>query len=91
MLALNQSHEITVPGGDPARPVKLLGMQDYSPGQTRKVDEWHVQVPDDLLARWGNHHFFGSYKAACEAIATVFFGGDEAALEANMVSKSKGL
>jgi hypothetical protein len=73
----NQTYEFRPPDGDPDHPILIHGLQEDSPGQSRKVDIWKVTVPPEYAAEFGNRDEFGSYGAMVRALAGLFCGGDE--------------
>lgn len=78
-------YRITLPSDAQGEPVLLAGIQEFSPGQSPKIDLWVVVVSSLHTEEFGEYTEFGSFDAACVALALVFFGGDDAALKANMV------
>jgi hypothetical protein len=48
-MRLPVSKHLYVPaGGDPSKPVEVLGWQNYSPGRGRRVDGYVIIVPEGV-------------------------------------------
>ena len=45
-MIVNQKYHFTPPNGPQDRPIIVLALQEYSPGQQHKTDVWKVQPPD---------------------------------------------
>jgi hypothetical protein len=75
MKIANQRYYIAIPGYP--EPVRLLGLQEYSPGQSSRVDVWQIQVPKELQDKLQDGWEASSYPEALRTIARAFFGGDE--------------
>ena len=65
-------YEFTPPDGGP--PIGVSGLQDYSPGQTRKVDVWRIEVSAELAAQFGVRTEFGSHDSMLAARSTILYG-----------------
>lgn len=76
MRFIEQRHEFRPPNGDPSRPIVILGLQDYSPGQTRKVKVWRLKVPDEYRGRVSDETECSSFGEVCRTLASCFFDGD---------------
>lgn len=81
----NQIYQFTPPEG--SVPIRILGLQDYSPGQNRKVDAWRIEAPPELAVRFGNDLEFDTWKVVVATLARMFCDGDEKAVSARMVLK----
>ena len=68
-----------------ASPIRILGVQDYSPGQVRKVDAWRLDLPAEHAARFGDQVEFDSWDAMLSALAGAFLGGDTDAVSERLV------
>jgi hypothetical protein len=68
-------------------PIKVLGLQNYSPDQSRKVDVWKLDVPPEYTSRFGGHVEFDSWKVMIATLARMFCDGDEKAASDRMVLK----
>lgn len=45
------TYEYVPPGGDPSTPIKILGRQEYSPGDhSGRIDEYSIELPDGVLS-----------------------------------------
>ncbi len=80
----NRMYEFTPPNGDPSRPIVVLGLQDYSPGQTQKTDIWKLDLPAEHAAQFAGHVEFDSYKSKA------ILQGDEAVASARLIPKKFG-
>lgn len=69
-------------------PVRVLGVQDYSAGQVRKVEAWRLDLPAEYADQFGGHVEFESWDAMLSALASAFFGGDTGAVSERLVLKS---
>jgi hypothetical protein len=87
MMIPNQQYEFTPSNGDPTRPIVILGLQEYSPGQTRKVDVWKLVLPAEYAPQFGGHVEFPHFSSMLTALANHFCGGDEAAVSARLISQ----
>jgi hypothetical protein len=87
MMIINQRLEFTPPDGDPDRPILILGLQEYSPGQARKVDLWKLEPPAEFAALFGAHVEFDTYASMCATLANRFCDGDQAAVRDRIKTK----
>ena len=78
MKIQNQSYQFVPPGGDPANPIRILGLQEYSPGQSRKTDVWLLKVPEAYRHAIPDGTECESYGAVLRFIARIYFDGDDA-------------
>jgi hypothetical protein len=69
-------------------PVRVLGVQDYSPGQARRVETWRLDLPAEYAGQFGNHVEFDSWDAMLSALACAFLDGDTDAVSERLVLKS---
>ena len=82
-MMIECTYEFTPPGGK-AR-IKIHGMQPYSPGQTRKVKVWKLDVPDEYAARLERDAEFDSWGVVIRTLANLFCGGEEQAAKERLV------
>jgi hypothetical protein len=75
---INQRYEFRPPGGDPAQPILIFGIQEFSPGQTQECDLWRVKTPQAFADKLEGQTECDSYGAVCRLLAGAFFGGDVA-------------
>ena len=85
MKVIEQIYEFTPPDGDPGEPIKVIGLQDYSPDQPRKVAVWEITVPGRYRSRLPNGLECHSYAEVCGTLARCFFDGDETKVREHMV------
>jgi len=71
-------------------PVRVLGVQDYSPGQVRKVETWRLDLPAEYADQVGDHVEFDSWDAMLSALAGAFLDGDIDAVSERLVLLSSG-
>ncbi len=69
-------------------PVRVLGVQDYSPGQVQKVEAWRVDFPAEYAGQFGDHVEFDSWDAMLSALAGAFLDGDTDAVSERLMLKS---
>jgi hypothetical protein len=81
----NQVYEFVPPQGSVQ--IKILVLQDYSPGQARKVHVWRVEPPPELASCFGGHVEFDNWKVLIATLARMFCDGDEKAASDRMVLK----
>ena len=74
---VNQRYEFVPPDGDPADPIVISGLQEYAPGQQRKVDVWTIEVPQALRGALADGWECRSYAEVTRMLAHAFFNGDE--------------
>src|SRR5690606_34857305 len=78
MIIQNQRYGFTPPGGKGQ--IRILGGQEYSPGQARKSDIWLIAFPEEYahrLPKLGEHESYSSYAEVVRVLAAAFFDGDE--------------
>jgi hypothetical protein len=85
MMMIEQRHEFRPPNGDPSRPIKILGLHNYSPSQTRKVTVWQLKVPEEYRDRIPDETECASYGGVCRTLAGCFFDGDETQVKPCMI------
>jgi hypothetical protein len=85
MMIPNRTYEFTPPSGGP--PITVHGLQDYSPGQSRKVDVWRAEPSPEMESRFGGHVEFDNWKVMIATLARMFCDGDEKAASDRMVLK----
>lgn len=85
MMIPSRTYEFTPPSGGP--PIAVHGLQDYSPGQTRKVEIWRLEVPAEHVAKLGSHIEFDSWATMLATLANMFCDGDKDAAEARLILK----
>lgn len=77
MKVINQRYEFLPPKGDPTLAIVILGLQEYSPGRTRKVEVWTIHDPPETYALMLGRRFeFDNWKVLVEALAHVFCDDD---------------
>jgi hypothetical protein len=84
-MIATRRHEFTPPNGGP--PITVHGLQDYSPGQSRKVEVWKLDVPAVHAVQFGGHVEFDNWKVMIATLARMFCSGDEKAASDRMVLK----
>lgn len=82
MMVTNTRYEFTLGGGS----ISVIGLQDYSPGQIRKVDVWKVVVPEVHANKLGGAEF-SSWGSMLKTLADVFCGGHTDAASARLILK----
>ena len=85
MMISNRRYEFTPP--DSSSAIIIEGLQHYSPGRTRKVDVYKLDVPAEHAARFGGRVDFNTWKALIATLARMFCDGDEKAAADRMVLK----
>lgn len=65
-------------------PVILYGLQDYSPGQSKRCDVWVFEVPAEHQENLADKTECLSFGEAVSTLAISFFDGDIAKAEASM-------
>ena len=48
MRVESQRFEFVPTGGDPHKPIRIIGFHDYSPRHSRKVDLWRFELPNGV-------------------------------------------
>ena len=86
MMIANTIYEFTPLAS--GSPVRILGVQDYSPGQARKVEAWRLDLPAEYAGQFGGHVEFESWDAMLFALAGAFLDGDTNAVSERLVLKS---
>ena len=86
----NQIYEFTPPGGEGKPPIVILGLQEYSPGQSRKVDLWRFEVPDDFVGNIPNGTEVTTFAVVERYLAESFCEGDQAAVRPLLLSRMRG-
>lgn len=88
MMIVNRRYEFRPPNGQV--PITVLALQDYSPGQTQKVDIWKVDPPAQYATAFGDHLEFSSYATLIARLATLFCRDDQALAAERLVSVGTG-
>lgn len=78
MIMGNQRYRFVPPGGKNASPILIVGVQDYSSGQQKKVHAWRFEVPATYQDALPDGTECDSYAAACGHLARLYFDGDVA-------------
>lgn len=81
MLIPNQTYQFVPPEGDTTKPIKIDGLQEYSPEQSRKVDVWAFTVPDAYASKLQDGTECRSYGEVIRTLAAAFCDGDEEAIK----------
>ncbi len=81
MKVQNQRYQFVPPGGDSADPIQILGLQEYSPGQSQKVDVWLLKVPDQYHKFLKTDMECDSFGEVLRILAHLYFDGDIAKAE----------
>ena len=82
MMIQNVSYGFVPPGGSAS--IRVMGAQEYSPGQTRKNDIWLIAVPEEYSGRMpvlGKGESYSSYGECLRILAGAFFEGDVSKVE----------
>jgi hypothetical protein len=74
---INQRYEFRPPNGDPGAPIEIIGLQEYSPGQTKACDLWRLHVPPKYINQVQDQSECATYGGVTRLLANAFFGGDE--------------
>lgn len=74
-MIINQTYRFQPPGGD--APIVIYGLQEYSPGQVRKVDVWKLNVPEPYRELISDGEELTSYGSVIRALARLFCDADE--------------
>ncbi len=74
MLIVNQRYEFLPPGE--SVPVIVTGMQEYSPGQTKRSDIWRLEASDTLSHLVPTETEFRSFGEVQRELARIFCSGD---------------
>jgi hypothetical protein len=88
MIIANTIYEFTPLAS--GAPVRVLGVQNYSPGQVQKVETWRLDLPAEYAGQFGDHVEFDSWDAMLSALASAFLDGDIDAVSERLVLKSPG-
>jgi hypothetical protein len=76
MMIVEQRHVFRPPDGL-GGPIVIVGMQEYSPGQTSKATRWSLGVPKEYRDRIPDRTECSSYGEVRRTLARCFFDGDE--------------
>jgi len=87
MLITTQTYAFTPPGGDPRSPIMIFGLQEYEPGQSRKVDVWRLSVPAEVETSLPTGTEFYTFAGVTRILAQLFCDGDESAVAQLIESK----
>ncbi|MGH2625074.1 MAG: hypothetical protein ACRDHY_00305 [Anaerolineales bacterium] len=83
---IEQIYEFTPPGGDPERPIKVLGLQDYAPQRRpRQVAVWEFTVPECYRAEIPDGFECRTYAEVRETLTRCFLEGDATRMADHMV------
>ena len=77
MMITNQRYTFTPPGH--TAPIKINGVQNYSPGQMRQVDVYLLFVPPELQSLLPDRYECDTWGDVLRTLARVFCDGDEKA------------
>jgi hypothetical protein len=78
-LIVNQKFEFIPPGGNPAEPIMVYGMQESD--QHRRSDVWMLEVPEAHTATIPDKTRCASFGEVQQMLARCFFDGDEAKVQ----------
>jgi hypothetical protein len=78
-LAVNQQFEFVPPGGNPAEPIMVCGMQESD--QHRRSDVWLLEVPAGHTATIPDKTKCASFGEVQQMLARCFFDGDESKVQ----------
>lgn len=85
-MVINRVYEFTPPDG--AAVIKVVGLQNYSPGQTRKVDLWILEAPTEYAAHFGKGiPEFERWSVLVATLANMFCDGNEKDASERLVLK----
>jgi hypothetical protein len=82
----NQRFLFVPPGGSVLEPIVILGLQDFSPGQTHKVQVWKFTVPPGAGPEHLSQEEPTSWSGVLRTLARYFPGEDEASLRQRITS-----
>lgn len=86
MKLIEQIFEFTPPHGDPSLPIKVLGLQDYSPHwQPGQPTVWEFTVPECYRAQIPDGLRCFTYAEVCGTLAHSFLADDSARMQDHMV------
>jgi hypothetical protein len=72
----NQRYQFVPRGGDASAPIQIIGLQEYSPGQSRKFDHWLLRVPEQHRQVIPDGIECDSFGAVLRVLARAYFDGD---------------
>ena len=78
-LILNQQYEFVPPGGNPAEPIMVYGMQKSE--RHRRCDVWMLKVPPAHAGTIPNETECASFGEVQQMLARCFFEGDIAKVQ----------
>ena len=78
-LVVNQQFEFVPPGGNPAEPIMVYGMQESA--QHRRSDVWLLEVPAAHTATIPDKTKCASFGEVQQMLARCFFDGDESKVQ----------
>jgi hypothetical protein len=87
MLISNSEYEFRPPNDASALPILISGLQEYSPGQSRKSNVWRLRVPELYRDKISDDTECSSYGEVSRLLARAFFDGDELRVEPCITTK----
>jgi hypothetical protein len=90
------TYEYVPPDGDTGRPIRIFGLQEYSPGNhSGRVDAYMFKVPEGVLSHLPpeyqihSDHEVSSFTSVIRTLVSLFEGETEESVRNRLTVKSK--